>query len=101
VAGILILISASNHLKNAVNSNKIADTGPFAFIRHPIYSCVYIISIGLGLIFYSIYWFVVLVIFIPFWYIESREEEKQMIEYYGAKYPDYQAKTKMFIPWIF
>jgi protein-S-isoprenylcysteine O-methyltransferase Ste14 len=101
IAGILLLISASNHLKKTVNSKKITNTGPFAFIRHPIYSCVYILTTGLGLLFYSMYWFIVMLIFIPLWYIESREEERQMIKYHGEKYTDYQAKAKMFIPWIF
>ena len=101
VAGILLIQSASKHMKNAKNSNKIADTGPFVLIRHPIYSSIYVMSAGLGLLFYSTYWFIVLLIFVPFWYIESREEERQIIEYHGEKYTNYQIKTKMFIPWIF
>lgn len=90
-----------NAVKEAYNSNKIADTGPFVLIRHPIYSSVYVISAGLGLLFYSTYWFIVLLIFVPFWYIESKEEERQMIEYHGEKYTNYKIKTKMFIPCIF
>jgi len=45
-------------------------------IRHPIYTSAYILSIGLGLIFFAWFWFIVMIVFLPFWYLECREEEK-------------------------
>jgi len=41
-----------------------------------------------------------MIIFVPFWYLESREEERKMEELHGKKYTDYKAKTGMFFPKI-
>ena len=96
--GILLLITASLHLRKAVNAKDIVISGPFKYIRHPIYTSIYILSIGLGLIFFAWLWFIVMIVFIPFWYIECREEEKEMIKLHGEKYIEYQKKTGMFFP---
>ncbi|MCK4287976.1 MAG: isoprenylcysteine carboxylmethyltransferase family protein [Bacteroidales bacterium] len=96
--GILLLITASLHLRKAINTKDIVISGPFKYIRHPIYTSIYILSIGLGLIFFTWLWFIVMIIFIPFWYLECREEEKEMIKLYGKKYIEYQKKTGMFFP---
>ena len=96
--GILLLITASLHLRKAINTKDIVISGPFKYIRHPIYTSIYILSIGLGLIFFAWLWFIVMIVFIPFWYIECREEEKEMIKLHGEKYIEYQKKTGMFFP---
>jgi len=88
------------HLRKAVNAEDVVISGPFKYIRHPIYTSMYILSIGLGLIFFAWLWFIVMIIFIPFWYLECRQEEKEMIKLYGQKYIDYQKKTGMFLPRI-
>jgi len=107
IAGILIVslavilfISASKHLSKALNNNQIAVTGPFRYIRHPIYTGIYVLTFGLGLIFFSWLWYIVMIVFMPFWYIECREEEKEMLKIYGQEYSDYQNRTKMFVPFI-
>lgn len=98
--GILFWISASISLHEAIRIKEIAQSGLFRYIRHPIYTSMYILCSGLGLIFFAWLWFVVLVIFIPLWYFECEEEEKQMIKSYGKKYLDYKARTGMFLPKI-
>ena len=98
---VMLFISASKHLSKALNNNKIADTGPFRFIRHPIYTGIYVLTFGLGLIFFSWLWYITMIVFIPLWYIECREEEKEMLKFHTQEYTDYQNRTKMFIPSIF
>lgn len=100
VCGILLWITASLHLRNAINRKEIAISGPFKYIRHPIYTSIYILSIGLGFIFFAWYWFIVMVVFIPFWYVECMEEEKEMIKFHGQKYIDYRKRAGMFLPRI-
>jgi protein-S-isoprenylcysteine O-methyltransferase Ste14 len=100
IAGILLIINSSIHMKKVRNTGQIAVTGPFKSIRHPIYTGIYIFSTGLGLIFFSWLWFAVMIIFIPLWYIECREEEKEMLIIHGQEYSDYQNQTRMFIPLI-
>lgn len=96
--GILILMFSSSQNKEARNEKKIASGGPYKYIRHPIYTSMYILTGGLGLIFFTWYWFIVMVAFIPFWYMECRAEEKEMIKMYGEEYIKYRDKTGMFIP---
>ncbi len=100
LAGVLLWISASRFLSQATRAEEIATSGPFNYVRHPIYLSMYILSIGLGLIFFTWLWFVVLIAFLPLWYLECRGEEKEMIELHGDEYVDYQARTGMFLPKI-
>ena len=98
LAGVLLWISASRQLGRAQRAKEIATDGPFKYVRHPIYLSVYILSIGLGLMFFTWLWFVVLAAFFPLWYLECRKEEKEMIEGYGDEYIDYRQKTGMLLP---
>jgi protein-S-isoprenylcysteine O-methyltransferase Ste14 len=101
ILAVILFISASKHLSEAKKKNQIAVTGPFRYIRHPIYTGIYVLTFGLGLIFFSWFWYIVMIIFIPLWYIECREEEKEMLNIHGQNYSDYQNRTKMFIPFIY
>jgi protein-S-isoprenylcysteine O-methyltransferase Ste14 len=96
--GILLFAFSSLSLRRAQKANAIARGGPYAYLRHPIYASIYVFSIGLGLLFYSWIWFAVLAGFIPLWFLEAREEEKEMIRSHGTEYVLYQARTGMFFP---
>lgn len=100
IAGIIIWIIASNNLKKAVSEKKIAISGPYKYIRHPIYVSIYILSTGLGFIFFAWFWFIVMITFMPLWYLECRNEEKEMIKLHGEEYIDYRKRTGMFLPGI-
>lgn len=96
-----LLIRASLHLRRAASKNQIAQGGPYRTIRHPVYVSIYLLSFGLGVMFFAWLWFAVLVAFIPLWYLECRREEQEMTVIYGTAYASYREKTKMFIPGIF
>jgi protein-S-isoprenylcysteine O-methyltransferase Ste14 len=98
MAGVSLVLTASIHLGRAKETGAMATNGPFKYIRHPVYISVYLICIGFGFLFYTWLWFLVMVMFIPLWWLESRAEEKEMLQKYGEKYMDYQERTKMFIP---
>jgi protein-S-isoprenylcysteine O-methyltransferase Ste14 len=98
--GILLFISASITLNKALKTNEVAITGTYRYIRHPIYLVIYIFSIGLGLLFYTWVWFLVLAVFLPLWYMVAKDEEKQMIELHGSEYAEYRTETGMFLPKI-
>jgi protein-S-isoprenylcysteine O-methyltransferase Ste14 len=98
LSGIFFLLIASSYIKKAVNEKKISVTGPYKYIRHPIYTGIYILSTGLGLIFFARSWFIVMIVFIPLWYLECRSEEKEMIKIYGEDYIKYCKTTGMFLP---
>jgi protein-S-isoprenylcysteine O-methyltransferase Ste14 len=99
-AGIALWAAAAIHLRVAQRAERVATSGPFHAIRHPIYASIYVLSIGLGLMFFAWTWFLVLVIFFPLWYRECRMEEEEMEERYGEAYATYRERTKMFIPGV-
>lgn len=99
-AGVALWVAASVHLRRAEQADVVGTTGPFRSIRHPIYVSVYVLSVGMGLMFFSWTWFLVLVVFIPFWYRECRLEEEEMEERYGEVYASYRERTRMFIPGV-
>ena len=94
LAGAALWIWASVHLQRV---NGIAMSGPYRAIRHPIYASIYLLSIGLGFLFFAWLWFVALVVFLPLWWLECVSEEKEMLERYGEAYRAYQERTGMFI----
>lgn len=98
---ILIFTTASLHLQKAVNQGKIAVSGPYKYIRHPIYTSIYILTFGLGLIFFAWLWFVVMIAFLPLWYLECHKEDKEMIRLHNQEYTNYRQSTGMFVPKIF
>jgi len=100
ITGILLWIFASYNLQKAVKENKIAVRGPYKYIRHPIYASIYLLSTGLGLMFFAWLWFIIMIAFMPLWYIECRYEEKQVIKLHGQGFIDYRNRTGMFLPRI-
>lgn len=100
LAGISLWLAASIQLGRAKQTGAIATAGPFRHIRHPIYVSVYLFTLGLGCLFFAWVWFLVMVLFIPWWWRESREEEAEMLEQHGERYAEYRRRTTMFIPRI-
>lgn len=100
VAGVLLWVVASVHCQRAASVDKLATSGPFKYIRHPIYVSIYLLLAGLGFIFFTWLHFLVLVIFAPLWWLQCKSEEEKMREEYGEEYITYQERTTMFIPGV-
>lgn len=74
-------------------------SGPYKFIRHPMYAAIFIIGIGISL--FSSNWIVALSYMLPviFMYlIRIADEEKMMIEKFGDEYRAYMIRTGRLIP---
>ena len=98
LAGVLLWVSAGRQLNQAQLAGGFATGGPFKYVRHPVYISMYVLSIGLGFLFFTPLWFLVLAVFLPLWYLECRKEEREMIEIYGQTYVEYQERTGMLVP---
>jgi protein-S-isoprenylcysteine O-methyltransferase Ste14 len=75
--------------------------GPYKFIRHPMYTAIFIIGIGISLL--SSNWIVALSYMIPvicMYLVRISDEEKMMIEQFGNEYVEYMKKTGRIIPKI-
>lgn len=95
LGGVWLWVAASIHLRGAEG---VATSGPFRQIRHPIYVSIYVLSMGLGFLFFAWAWFIVLALFMPLWWIECEREEQDMLARYGEAYRTYQNRTKRFLP---
>ncbi len=79
---------------------ELVTTGPYAFIRHPIYTGMLVALIGSSLALGLFFLFVLIVSGIYFIY-SATQEEKRMAMIFASTYPAYKARTKMLIPFIF
>jgi protein-S-isoprenylcysteine O-methyltransferase Ste14 len=73
--------------------------GPYAFVRHPIYSGIILAMLGtaVGL---TIIWVLPLVLFIPYFIYSARREEEFMCRQFGETYRAYMRRTKMLVPFV-
>jgi protein-S-isoprenylcysteine O-methyltransferase Ste14 len=73
--------------------------GPYAFVRHPIYSGIILAMLGtmIGL---SVIWVLALIVVVPYFIYSARREEEFMCQQFGEAYRAYMRRTKMLVPFI-
>lgn len=79
---------------------ELVTSGPYEYIRHPIYSGILLAIIG-SVLASSIYWLVLLAITSPYFIYSALNEERLMLKQFPKVYPAYKKKTKMLIPFVF
>lgn len=83
------------------HDHKIVDTGPYAFVRHPIYTGVLVATLGsalaAGTALAFVCVFVMILTYLPKW----KREEDIMLEEFGQSYADYMKRTKTIIPYVY
>jgi protein-S-isoprenylcysteine O-methyltransferase Ste14 len=79
---------------------ELVTTGPYAYIRHPIYAGILLALLGSSLI---VWWWSAIFIWslIYFLVFAARGEEKLMRNTFPTTYPQYQARTKRLIPFVY
>jgi protein-S-isoprenylcysteine O-methyltransferase Ste14 len=78
---------------------QLVTTGPYQYVRHPIYTGMTLGMIGTALV---VPWWIVPVVFAFGYFVYSAKvEEKIMTGEFGQKYTDYMKRSKMLIPFIF
>jgi protein-S-isoprenylcysteine O-methyltransferase Ste14 len=79
---------------------ELVTSGPYAFVRHPIYSGLFLAMIGSALA-ESVTWGLALLIFGPYFIYSARVEDRTMADAFPEQYPAYRARTKMLVPFVF
>ena len=79
---------------------KLVTTGPYAYVRNPMLSGVFILLLGFGILFNSISLvFIFTPLFILFNYVELKAiEEPELEKRLGKNYLKYKKRIPMFIP---
>ncbi len=78
---------------------ELVTTGPYAFVRHPIYTGLMLAMLGSGIA-ETIFWFVPFAVVGAFFVHSARAEEKLMAQEFPELYPAYQKRTKMLVPFV-
>ena len=78
---------------------ELVTSGPYAFVRHSIYSGILLLMIGtaIGLI---ATWWIVTAAAGTYFFISALAEEKHLVERFPQSYPAYRARTRMLIPFL-
>ena len=80
------------------HDHELVRTGPYCFVRHPIYSGILLALVGTSLCRRNLWGFAgVAFVWLGLW-IKSRLEERFMAETFGAEYDEYRRTTGALIP---
>jgi protein-S-isoprenylcysteine O-methyltransferase Ste14 len=78
---------------------ELVTSGPYKFIRHPIYSGILLALLGTALA-TNLYWLIAFVVAGAYFLYSATVEERIMTTSFPAMYSSYRAKTKMLIPFV-
>jgi protein-S-isoprenylcysteine O-methyltransferase Ste14 len=76
-------------------------TGPYALVRHPIYSSVFLLYGGTALASGEVHALVGLGLVIVAYARKIPMEEKVLAAEFGPAWDDYRARTKAIVPYLF
>lgn len=75
-------------------------TGPYAEIRHPLYSGLLLAMLG-SAIAQSLLWLLPLIVYGPLFILSARREEELLLREFSERYAAYRSRTKMLLPFVF
>jgi len=81
-------------------NHELITTGPYHFVRHPIYTGILAGLLGTALEVGIWIWFVVFIFFCVMYIWRIGVEEKFMMRQFPDKYPAYKRRTKALIPFV-
>jgi protein-S-isoprenylcysteine O-methyltransferase Ste14 len=108
ISGFLLLLSAGRSTEKKPSTNfafeqtsRLVTTGPYRYIRHPLYASLILLVWGSALktgsfasIFFSL-------LATGFLYLTALLEEEENLDRFGEAYVEYMAHTRMFVPGVF
>lgn len=104
--GVALAIWARRHLgrnwgmpMSLKKEPELVTSGPYKYIRNPIYSGMLLALLGTGLVF-GLPWLIAFIVAAIYFIFSSKVEEKIMAEQFPQTYPEYKKRTKMLIPFI-
>jgi protein-S-isoprenylcysteine O-methyltransferase Ste14 len=78
---------------------ELVTTGPYAYIRNPIYAGIVLAALGSALV--DWWWAVFLAYVVAYFAYSAKVEERILLKEFPDSYPAYRARTKSLIPFIY
>jgi len=80
--------------------HELVTSGPYAYVRHPIYSGIMLAMVGSALSI-GLPWLLLFALYFIYFIGSARTEEEMMLAQFPDTYPAYRRRTKMLIPYLF
>jgi protein-S-isoprenylcysteine O-methyltransferase Ste14 len=80
--------------------HELIQRGPYAYVRHPIYSGVFLLMLGFAVLKGRLSTFGVVFMVIVLLWLKATQEEKLLISHFPTEYPAYRKRVKALIPFI-
>jgi len=107
IAGLLLAVWAREHLGSnwsrsvtIKQAHELITTGPYAMVRHPIYTGILTGFLGMAIAISQLRGFIVFVLFFLAFWIKLRMEEKWMRSQFGEVYATYADQTAALVPYL-
>ena len=98
-AGVLLLISGWREIYHARKAGRLAKGGPYAYVRHPQYTGIFLVIFGEGVVHWpTIFSLVAFPLIVLLYVVLARKEERETLERFGDAYREYQRRVPMFFP---
>jgi protein-S-isoprenylcysteine O-methyltransferase Ste14 len=78
---------------------ELVTSGPYRFVRHPIYSGLLIAMLGTTLV-NNLLGLIIVAVLVAYFYYCGTVEERNLVSTFPAAYPEYRGRTKMLIPFL-
>jgi protein-S-isoprenylcysteine O-methyltransferase Ste14 len=104
VLGVSLAIGArltlgSGWVASGTEKRMLITTGPYAFVRHPLYGGLLLAMLG-SAIGQSVLWLLPLVVYGPRFVASARHEEQVLAEQFSDRYREYRRRTRMLVPFV-
>jgi protein-S-isoprenylcysteine O-methyltransferase Ste14 len=80
--------------------HKLVRTGPYAIVRHPIYSGFMVAATGTAFVIGELRCFIAAALVIAAWSYKSGLEELFLLHHFGSEYQEYRHKVKRLLPYV-
>jgi protein-S-isoprenylcysteine O-methyltransferase Ste14 len=78
---------------------ELVTSGPYRFVRHPIYSGLLTALLGTTLV-NNLLGLIIVAVLVVYFYYCGTVEERNLVSTFPTAYPEYRVRTKMLIPYL-
>lgn len=83
------------------SEDQMVASGPYRFVRHPMYAAVLLISLGLACLTQSLIGLAVLGVYVVLLHLLIPIEESRLLSAYGESYAAYQRDARRLVPFVY